>query len=108
LEISEDALLEQLKGPNSQKGAGPDGLIPKVLKICCYQLAPVFTQLFLLSIKSKATPNLWKSAKIKPLPKVKNPELLKQYRRIALTSGIYMRNAGEAPQTLRYNSYTYG
>jgi len=77
LEISEDAVLKQLKGLNSRKGAGPDGLILKVLKICCYQLAPVFTKLFTFSIKSKTTQNSWKSAIIKPLPKVKNPELLK-------------------------------
>jgi len=41
----------------SRKGAGPDGLIPNVWKICCYQLAPVFTKLFTFSIKSKTTPN---------------------------------------------------
>jgi len=57
-EISEDAVLKQLKGLSSRKGAGPDGLIPKVLKICCYQIAPVFTKLFTFSIKSKTTPNL--------------------------------------------------
>jgi len=53
LEISEDAVFKQLEGLNSQQGAGPDGLVPKVLKICCYQLAPVFTKLFTFSIKSK-------------------------------------------------------
>jgi len=51
-----------------------------------YQLAPVITKLFNLSITSKSTPTSWKSAIIKPLPKVKNPDQLKQYRPIALTS----------------------
>jgi len=71
LELSEDAIFKQLKGLNSQKGAGPDGLIPTVLKICCYQLAPVFTKVSSFSIRSKTTPNLWKFTIIKPLPKVK-------------------------------------
>ena len=86
LEIKEETVLKQLKGLNSRKGPGPDGLIPKVLKICAYQLAPVISELFNLSIQSKSTPTSWKSAIIKPLPKVKNPDQLKQYRPIALTS----------------------
>ena len=86
IEIKEDIILKQLNGLNSRKGPGPDGLIPKVLKFCSYQLAPIITQLFRSSIDSKTTPNSWKSAIIKPLPKVKTPEHLKQYRPIALTS----------------------
>ena len=86
LEIKDDIILKQLNGLNSRKGPGPDGLIPKVLKFCSYQLAPIITRLFRFSIDSKATPNSWKSAVIKPLPKVKNPHQLKEYRPIALTS----------------------
>ena len=85
-EISEDSVLKQMKSLNPRKGAGPDGIIPKVMKLCCYPLAPAITRLFNSSISAKTTPTLWKSAIIKPLPKVKNPQELKQYRSIALTS----------------------
>ena len=86
LEIKEDIVLKQLSGLNPRKGPGPDGLIPKVLKLCSNQLAPIITRLFSSSINSKTTPASWKSAIIKPLPKVKDPAQLKQYRPIALTS----------------------
>ena len=85
LEFSEDSNLKQLKSLNPRKGSGPDGIIPKVMKLCCYQLAPAITRLFNSSISAKTTPTLWKSAIIKPLPKVKNSQELKQYRPIALT-----------------------
>ena len=55
-EISEDNVLKQLKYLNPRKGAGPDGLIPKILKLCSYQLAPIITKLFKSSITAKTTP----------------------------------------------------
>ena len=69
-EVKEETVLKQLKTLNTRKGAGPDGLIPKVLRICAYQLAPIITRLFNKSIEQQTTPKLWKSAVINPLPKV--------------------------------------
>ena len=83
-----DMILKQLKSLNTRKGPGPDGLIPKVLRTCAYQLSPVFTQLFKSSIEAKTTPKTWKSAIIKPLPKVNAPANLKDFRPIALTSAL--------------------
>ena len=85
-EVKEETVLKQLKTLNTRKGAGPDGLIPKVLRICAYQLAPIITRLFNKSIEQQTTPKLWKSAVIKPLPKVSTPAQLKDYRPIAITS----------------------
>ena len=65
LEISEDNVFTQLKYLSPRKGAGPDGIIPKVMKLCCYQLAPTITRLFNSSLSSKKTPTLWKNAIIK-------------------------------------------
>ena len=61
-EIKEETVLKQLKSLNPRKGPGPDGIIPKVLKLCAYQLAPVITRLFSASIENHTTPTLWKSA----------------------------------------------
>ena len=55
-EIKKENVLNQLKGFNSRKGPGQDGVIPKVLKIYAYQLALVISELFNLSIQSKSTP----------------------------------------------------
>ena len=85
-EIKEETVLKQLKSLNQRKGPGPDGIIPKVLKLCAYQLAPVITRLFSASIENHTTPTLWKSAIIKPIPKINKPTQLKEYRPIALTS----------------------
>ena len=85
-EVHEETVLKQLKTFNTRKGAGPDGLIPKVLRIFAYKLAPIITKLFNSSIKQHTTPKLWKSAVIKPLSKVTRPTQLKDYRPIAITS----------------------
>jgi len=85
-EIEEETVRKELKRLNSRKGAGPDGLIPKVIKLCADQLAPVITRLFNISIDSEQTPQRWKSAIIKPLPKADKPDSLKHFRPIALTS----------------------
>ena len=86
IEIDENTVLRQLKRLNTRKGAGPDGLIPKVIRLCSNQLAATITKLFQSSIEKHSTPTLWKSAIIKPLPKVNTPSQLKDYRPIALTS----------------------
>jgi hypothetical protein len=75
-----------LKNINGRKGAGPDKIIPRVIKICSSQLAPIITQVFNTSIEQTTTPNLWKSAIIKPLLKVQSPSQPKDYRPIAVTS----------------------
>ena len=85
-EVDDEVVLKQLKTLNTRNGAGPDGLIPKVLRLCAYQLAPIITKLFRSSIEQHTTPKLWKSAVIKPLPKITSPTQLKDYRPIAITS----------------------
>ena len=67
------------------KAPGPDHICNKVLKICKDQLAGVFQRLFQLSIDQGAIPKLWKTSIIVPLPKVKNPTEINNYRPIALT-----------------------
>ena len=79
-------MLKSLKLLNPRKGAGPDKIIPKVLKTCATGLSYVITKLYSRSIETQTTPTIWKTATIKPLPKVNNPDQLKQYRPIALTS----------------------
>jgi hypothetical protein len=76
------SLLKQIDG---RKGPGPDKLIPKVLKACHVELAPIITQLFNASIEQETTPTIWKTAIIKPIPKVPRPNQNKDYRPISIT-----------------------
>jgi hypothetical protein len=84
--IDEKEVFKLLRRLNPRKAAGPDGLIPRVLKLCADQLTTIITEIFNFSLESQTTPNLWKSAIIKPLPKTDKPEQLKHFRPIALTS----------------------
>ena len=48
IEIDENTVLRQLKRLNTRKGAGPDGLIPKVIRLCSNQLAATITKTVLV------------------------------------------------------------
>ena len=75
-----------LRNLNARKGAGPDGIIPRVIKLCATQLSTIVTQLYNTSIELSTVPTMWKTAIIKPLPKVPTPTQPKEYRPIAMTS----------------------
>ena len=85
-EFQTDDVRKLLSRLNSRKGAGPDHIIPRIMKLCAEQLAPITTQLFNSSISQMEMPNLWKTAEIRPLPKCSQPQQMKDYRPIALTS----------------------
>ena len=76
-------LLQQIDG---RKGPGPDHIIPKVLKVCAQELTTIITRLFNSSLKQQTTPIIWKTAVIKPIPKIPQPSQHKDYRPIAITS----------------------
>ncbi|KAK1787236.1 hypothetical protein P4O66_002752 [Electrophorus voltai] len=48
------------KRVNTRKAAGPDGICGRVLKACADQLAPVFTNIFNLSLKFGIIPSCFK------------------------------------------------
>lgn len=82
----ESDVRKHLHRLNARKGPGPDHLIPRVLKLAAYQLAPVITSLFHASIEQRTTPTLWKTSIIKPVPKIAKPGEPKHFRPIAITS----------------------
>lgn len=86
LKIQEDEVRVLLKKLDGRKGPGPDKLIPKILKLCADQLAPIITRLFSSSVQQQTTPTIWKTAIIKPLPKIAKPTCNKDFRPIAITS----------------------
>ena len=58
------------------KAAGPDGLSPKVLKGCAFQLASIFSSIFNYCFSHKVLPDLWKQSCIIPVPKKKTVECM--------------------------------
>ena len=86
LEITETSVRKLLRTMDARKGPGPDGIIPRVLKVCADQLSTIITSIFNTSLRTQTTPDSWKRAIIKPLPKISKPSQLKDYRPISLTS----------------------
>ncbi|KAK1806314.1 hypothetical protein P4O66_000031 [Electrophorus voltai] len=67
---------------------GPDGICGRVLKACADQLAPVFTDIFNLSLTLGIVPSSFKRSTIVPVPKKPRPSDLNDYRPVALTSVV--------------------
>ena len=57
LSVSVDDVKIQLKRLNARKAAGPDGVRPKVLKVCADQLCYIFHTIF----STGQIPSLWKN-----------------------------------------------
>ena len=68
------------------KAAGPDGISPKVLKMCSSQLCEIFSTIFYLSFQSCVVPDIWKSSCIVPVPKNNKVGSMNGLRPVALTS----------------------
>ena len=87
-EIEEWKTKQHFKRLNCKKGAGPDGVSPRLLSLCSDQLACVFTMLFNWSLKECKVPCLYKKATIIPVPKRNNIVTLNDYRPVAITSCV--------------------
>ncbi|KAI5628979.1 hypothetical protein C0J50_2468 [Silurus asotus] len=86
--ISEHDVRRAFKRVNTRKAAGPDGITGRVLKACADQLAPVFTEIFNLSLEQAVVPSCFKQSTIVPVSKKPQPACLNDYRPVALTSVV--------------------
>ena len=57
-----------------------------MVKECSDELASIFCHLFNRSLRENTIPTLWKRSEIRPIPKIKHPVELNDYRPVALTS----------------------
>ncbi len=67
--ITELEVRRALDGLNPHKGAGPDGLFPKVLKALNSHIAPVLAWMFNLSPQTAQVPEDWRRAIVTPVAK---------------------------------------
>ncbi|KAK1787220.1 hypothetical protein P4O66_017078, partial [Electrophorus voltai] len=86
--ITESDVRRVFKRVNTRKAAGPDSICGRVLKVCADQLAPVFTDIFNLSLTLGIVPSSFKRSTIVPVPKKPQPSDLNDYRPVALTSVV--------------------
>ncbi|KAK1788576.1 hypothetical protein P4O66_002653 [Electrophorus voltai] len=86
--ITESDVRRAFKRVNTRKVAGPDGICGRVLKACADQLAPVFTDIFNLSLMLGIVLSSFKRSTIVPVPKKPQPSGLNDYHPVALTSVI--------------------
>ena len=73
---------------NVRKACGPDGVKPKILKMCSAQLSFVYTHIINQSLLTHVIPTIWKCSEIVPLPKKEKITEMNDLRPIALTSVV--------------------
>ena len=82
----EEEVLALLHNLEVKKASGMDGISAHMLKATAHSITPGITQLFNISIKLGRIPDLWKDARVTPIPKGGDPTDLKNYRPISLLS----------------------
>lgn len=86
--ITEHDVRRAFRKVNTKKAAGPDGISGRILRACADQLAPVFTEIFNISLSQSVIPTCFKESIIVPVPKKPYPASLNDYRPVALTSVV--------------------
>ena len=87
--ITQQQTIDAIKAAKTNKSTGPDNINVQHLK----HLGPIaidyLTKIYNLSINTNTIPQIWKTAKIIPIPKPnKNPQLGPSFRPISLLSPI--------------------
>ena len=88
LQTDEDEVKRLMKNCNPKKAPGPDGVSPRILKLCADQLAYIFSVIFNQSFIQMYVPSSWKTSAIIPVPKNKIVTCLNDFRPVALTSAM--------------------
>ena len=83
--ITEEEVRRAFNRTNTRKSAGPDRLAGRILKECREELSFVYSYLFNISLDT-CFPRAWKSSLILLVPKTSKPQILNDYRPVALTS----------------------
>ncbi len=86
--IIELEVRRALDGLNPHRGAGADGILPRVLKALNSHISPVLAQLFNLSLQTAQVPEDWRCTIVTPVAKSPRTTDQRQFRPISLTSVV--------------------
>ena len=82
IRVGQAGVLKLMLNIKENKATGPDGVPCNLLKLCAYELAPVYTVLFQASLDQGCLPSDWKKANIVPVFKKGNRTKVANYRPI--------------------------
>ena len=85
-EINLQSVCDQFKSVKRGVACGSDKLPWWVFKLLSNDLAPTFTYIFQETFSNNSIPSLWKNALTTPVPKIKKPLTVNDYRPIDLAS----------------------
>jgi hypothetical protein len=83
--FSLDDVYFVLKSVNTRKSGGPDNIPPRLIQSMAHILAHPVQTLYNNCLRTGSFPDGWKLANIIPIPKCKSPQLVKDFRPVALT-----------------------
>ena len=81
-----DSVVKLLSELQENKAPGPDGLSPKILKLCAKEVAPALTSIFNKSILTGELPCDWLTANISPTHKKGDRVAASNYRLVSLAT----------------------
>ncbi len=84
LSLSVADVSRSFKRVNIRKAVGPDDIPGRVLRVCTFQLARIFTDIFNLSLSLSVVPSCFKKSTIVPIPKKNKITCLNDWRPVAL------------------------
>ena len=84
--ITSGYVLKHLNRLKRNKATDIDQLPPNIMKDCSEEISGPLASIINLSLNTHTVPTLWKSAKISPVFKSGNPDLVENYRCLLYTS----------------------
>ncbi|CAK1594921.1 unnamed protein product [Parnassius mnemosyne] len=86
--LNMDQILNIMKSVDDNKGSGPDGVPSLFMKACADELVTPIYLIFKKSLQSGLFPDVWKSAKVVPIHKADNVEVVGNNRPISIPSTL--------------------
>ncbi|CAG5049416.1 unnamed protein product [Parnassius apollo] len=86
--LSKDQILKNMKSLDLNKGPGSDCFPPLFIKACADELVTPIYLIFKKSLQSGLFPDVWKFAKVVPIHKADNVEVVGNYRHISILSTL--------------------
>ncbi|KAL1452280.1 hypothetical protein WDU94_006566 [Cyamophila willieti] len=86
-EVSSKDVLDVISSIKSN-AIGDDGISIKFIKVISCSVVPVLTHIYNASLNSGVFPDKWKCSRVTPLPKVKSPSSVNDYRPISILPAL--------------------